>query len=247
MNSNAREHLEIERKYEVDRGAAVPVNWDASGLHADPAVSFDLSATYYDAADGLLAAHRIAVRKRLGGVDAGWHIKARGPEGVREFEWPVGETMPRELREKLGELIGQDPGDLHPIATIETHRTSVLLRDDAGQCGVEFVDDLVQTTDHVNGVARAWREWEAELVDAAPPAHLEAVETLLLAEGARASLSESKIGRAMGTVLQAAVLRGESAEKLAALAATDVADRLATSGNDPRVAQLRNIARNLED
>ncbi|MDA3147506.1 CYTH domain-containing protein [Leucobacter sp. UCMA 4100] len=250
MKSEAREHLEIERKYEVGLDAKMPGSFVPAGLEAANPEVFELEAVYCDTAEFLLARHRIAVRRRTGGTDAGWHIKARGTEGVHEMEWPVSDEAPAELLDALAELVGRRVDELRPIATISTVRTSIVLRDAAGVDVVEVVDDLVRAHDGVRDVARVWREWEAELLPGADESLLGLLEPELTAAGARPSLSESKIGRAMGTAFETAARRGDSPEQLAALAVSDAADRLAAfpeaADDAARVAQLRKIARNLE-
>ncbi|NLA09307.1 MAG: CYTH domain-containing protein [Microbacteriaceae bacterium] len=87
--------IEVERKYDVDAAATVPV------LRALPgAASFDgpvhraLDAVYFDSVDAVLARAQVALRRREGGPDAGWHIK--GPKlpggGRRELQWPLGDA-----------------------------------------------------------------------------------------------------------------------------------------------------------
>lgn len=244
MNHEAREHLEIERKYEVASQSVMPTQFGPDVLVSEATV-FDLRATYFDTTTRLLAGQRIAVRHRLGGTDAGWHVKQRVAEGVHEFEWPDTATMPEALFTTLQRLTGGQNIALHPIATINTIRTSRMLTDTTGKKLIELVDDSVTASDEVKGVHRSWREWEAELMPDAPPEVLDSVEPVLVTAGALASLNESKISRTMGAALQLAATRGAQAELLASLAVTDAADRLAAEGNDPRVGQLRVIARNL--
>src|SRR5215203_4417497 len=64
---------EIERKYEVPLDFAV--SSDVLGAPVGEPAVHQLSAVYYDTADLRLAAERVALRRRTGGHDAGWHIK----------------------------------------------------------------------------------------------------------------------------------------------------------------------------
>ncbi|MBS1907421.1 MAG: CYTH domain-containing protein [Actinobacteria bacterium] len=196
--------LEVERKYDVDGGTPLPA-WDAiPGVDAVTAgEARDLDAQYFDTADGDLARAGVALRRRTGGPDEGWHVKGpRTGDGRLELGWPLGETD--ELPAAVAEIVAQWTTDpVLPLARIENARTAYLL---TGPDGVvaEFVDDQVRGTDLRRGGQREWREWEMELGPAAPAddagrdAFFHAVEQAVLAAGGRASLSGSKLGRALG-------------------------------------------------
>ncbi|WP_181158467.1 CYTH domain-containing protein [Leucobacter massiliensis] len=224
--SGARESLEIERKYEARLGAELPTagRLREAGFAADAPLSFSLRAQYLDTPGEDLAAQGVAVRERHGGSDAGWHLKQRGPEGVRELHWPAAERMPEGLREEIRARIGEAVDAVRPLARIDTERTVVLLRDATGAAVVELADDRVLAADAA-GVRRAWREWEAELVPGAEPALLERVEPLLLEAGAEPSLSAAKIARATGRLVELAERQGADAAVLAALRELDTSDR----------------------
>jgi hypothetical protein len=100
-----------------------------------------------------------------------------------------------------------------------------MLRDGSGREVVELADDRVRATDGIEGVDRAWREWEAELMPGADAAVLDRVEAVLLASGAEPSLSFAKIARATGRLLAAARARGADEATLEALARLDASDR----------------------
>ena len=263
MDSRPRRHLEIERKYEVMTDTPAPSFAD-SGLDVSTPETVELRATYYDTASFALATHRIAVRHRTGGSDAGWHVKQRTADGVAETEWPETHAMPDALIATLTELTGITVAGLRPVGRIDTTRTTRRVTRDGVPCA-EFVDDSVSAHDLARDVARAWREWEVELIRDGPEgteaaastdeALLDRIETILIDAGAVPSFAESKISRTMGTLMQAAERRGARAEELAALAVIDVADRLAARAPhggeardvqaDPRVSSLRAIARRL--
>lgn len=244
MNESPNEHLEIERKYEVSLDARVPDFAHSDWQLSAPKV-FELDAQYFDTEDFLLARHRIAVRHRSGGIDAGWHIKQRTPQGVQETEWPDTPEMPTALTDTLVRLLGAPVATLTVVGRISTNRTTYDLLDTEQMKRAELVDDTVQTRDEVRGIARAWREWEVELAPQCDETVLDAIESELVTAGALPSLAESKIGRTMGTMLATAQRNGASAEALAAIAITDVADQMAAEHRDERVASLRQIARNL--
>lgn len=197
---------EIERKYDVDDGASVPdlsaVDGIASVVTRDPV---DLEAVYYDTGNLDLAERRIIVRRRTGGGDAGWHIKKPAAEGRTEMHWPLGDdtgTVPDALLEPIRAWVRDR--ELTPLARIATRRTAIHLLDTDGNGVVEIADDEVTATDIRNGGERSWREWEVELLDAAPDteegrtALLDQIESLIAPAGAHPSSSIAKIARALG-------------------------------------------------
>jgi hypothetical protein len=203
--------VEIERKYDVDEAARVPSLIGAGRVaHADEADAFDLDATYYDTPELTLASARVAVRRRVGGHDAGWHIKWPPlAEGRREQQFPLGDDdgVPDEVRAALAELIGD--AALAPIARIRNHRVATVLRDEAGAALAELADDHVVATDlrrgATSGAERRWQEWEVELLPGGSvgeasdrAALLDAIEQRLVAAGAQPPSSGSKLARALG-------------------------------------------------
>lgn len=207
--TEATRSVEVERKYDVDVDTPLP---DWSTIEAVQAVSDgelrELDARYFDTEDAELARAGVAVRRRTGGPDAGWHIKGpREGDGRLEIAWPLNQgplgaddTIPDAVAEALE---GWTTAPLTPLARIENRRTAHLL---TGQGGViaEFVDDRVLATDLRNDVQRQWREWEVELGPAAPEdrngrdALFAAIEGAVFAAGARAAASDSKLARALG-------------------------------------------------
>lgn len=203
--------VEIERKYDVDATARMPSLIGASRVAAaDETDAFELDATYYDTAALELAGRRVAVRRRLGGHDAGWHIKWPPlAEGRREQQFELGddEGVPDDVRAVLAELVGDAP--LIPIARVRNHRLATVLRDAAGEALVELADDHVIATDlrpgETNGTERRWQEWEVEMLPAGSvgeasdrAALLDAIEERLVAAGAQPPSSGSKLARALG-------------------------------------------------
>ena len=217
--------IEIERKYDVDESTALPALRDLPGAASleGPAVRM-LDALYFDSADLALAHAHVALRRREGGPDAGWHIKGpRRPDGGRqEFQWPLGDApvssaavlstdaaaspAPVHIPQHVAEAIAQWCGDapMLPLARLQNTRTVWNVRDARGEVLVEFVADRVTGSDLRRGGVRAWREWEAELGPAAPgddagrEALFAALETRVVAAGGRVSASASKRGRALG-------------------------------------------------
>jgi len=196
--------VEVERKYDVDDDTPLP---DWGGLPRVDAVSAgevrELDARYLDTADAELSRSGVALRRRTGGPDAGWHIKGpREGDGRLEIGWPLGDDdgVPEAVSQTLSRWT---TGLLTPLARIENSRTAYLL---TGADGViaEFVDDRVRATDLRQGVQREWREWEFELGPAAPAdaagreALFESAEAAIFAAGGREAASGSKLARALG-------------------------------------------------
>lgn len=206
-NEGPQRSVEIELKFDVDEGAAVP---DWSGLPGVATVSAgetrSLDATYLDTAGADLARAGFALRRRTGGPDAGWHIKGpRGADGGRvELHWPLGDAgvVPEGALLELADVTLGAP--LVPLARIRNERVAYLLLSETGAVVAEFADDHVQTTDERSATERAWHEWEIELGPAAPadPAWREAFFAAAAqtahAAGGRAAASDSKLARALG-------------------------------------------------
>lgn len=196
--------VEVERKYDVDPETPLP-RWEAlPGVDAvSPGVLRTLDAQYFDTADGTLSRAGVALRRRTGGPDEGWHVKGpRQGDGRLELGWPLGEgdALPSAVATTVSEWTS---APLTPLARIENDRTAYLL---TGPDGIvaEFVDDRVRASDLRQNVKREWREWEMELGPAAPAdeagrtAFFAAVEQAVLAAGGRESASDSKLARALG-------------------------------------------------
>jgi CHAD domain-containing protein len=206
----ASEQLEVERKFDVDAGFAVP---DLSGLgdtaSVDGPVEHRLEAVYFDTPDLRLNRARITLRRRTGGSDQGWHLKLPADDGARwERHAPLGRAVkqpPRAVTAPvLGVLRGTTPG---PVATLRTRRVVTVLRDAEGRALAEVADDTVTATTPAEDPAvpaevHSWREVEVELGTGDDPL-LAAVADALIAAGARPSESASKVGRALARRLAA--------------------------------------------
>lgn len=195
---------EVERKYTVPAGATLPDLSTVTGVTATEAQPLAaLDAIYVDTADRTLLTARIAVRRRTGGHDAGWHVKLPAPTGRVELQAPIDaaepEAVPAVLTAALRSRVRGRP--LEPIARIRTERRGVVVRGADGRA-VEVVDDLVTATDLDAGVVRSWREWEAEQVGdpAASAALLERIDAALRGAGAAPSDSPAKLAQALGLV-----------------------------------------------
>lgn len=196
--------IEIERKYDVDADTPLPEWLAIPGIEAVSTGEVrELDAWYLDTDDRALCRAGVALRRRTGGPDEGWHIK--GPrEGDARIEvgWPLGadDSIPVPVAEAIARWTS---APLSGLARIENHRTAYLLTNAEGVV-IEFVDDRVHATDIRDGVQREWREWELELGPAAPTSGLErdalfaAAEVVVFAAGAREAEFCSKLSRALG-------------------------------------------------
>lgn len=194
--------IEIERTYDVDADTPLPDWSGVPGVHGvgEPEVR-ELDARYLDTADLGLARAGVALRRRTGGPDAGWHIKGPLVNGGRtELGWPLGssDALPAAIAEALTEWTHES---VTPLARIENTRTAYALLAADGQLVAEFVDDRVRAHDVRADVSRSWREWEVELGPAAPGetvAFFAAVDAAVRAAGGREASSASKLARTLG-------------------------------------------------
>ncbi|MFD1721063.1 CYTH domain-containing protein [Amnibacterium endophyticum] len=194
---------EVELKYAVPEGVPMP---DLSGadrvvrVEAQPVAH--LEAVYLDTDDRVLLRARIALRRRTGGHDAGWHVKLSAAAGRRELHAPIDagdpDALPAPLERALRSRLRGRP--VRPIARIATERRGAVVTTAAGG-RVEVDDDLVRAEDVAAGTRRAWREWEAEQLDEDGGAALAVVDAALRAAGARPSASPAKLAQALGGAL----------------------------------------------
>ncbi|GAB4100731.1 CYTH and CHAD domain-containing protein [Sinomonas halotolerans] len=214
-----RDALEVERKYTVDQSTPAPRLVELPGVErTGKPVTHYLNALYFDTADLVLAAHGITLRRRTGGLDAGWHLKLPAPKGARtEVTEPLGaeddgEGAP-EVPQRLRGLVAVHVRgrELVPVARLRTRRLSFPLLDASGTVLAEATDDHVDaeallpppgdrnSTDPEAGAGRtqAWREWELELVDGSEDL-LEAADRLLADAGVHPAELPSKLARALG-------------------------------------------------
>jgi CHAD domain-containing protein len=257
-------HLEVEAKYDVDEAFQLPALEGVVGVGAvDAPVEHELEAVYHDAADLRLLRARVTLRRRTGGGDAGWHLKLPAGSARRELHAPLGRAVKRPPRALVAPVTGLLRGaPTGPVATLRTRRVVTCLRDVAGRLLAEVADDHVTATVPAPGPGRpaevhTWREVEVELVhgDGALAA---AVGERLVAAGASASATASKVGRVLAARLAengpAPVTQGKKgpragefvraalAEQVAGLEAADV---LLRTEQPDAVHQLRISARRL--
>lgn len=202
--------VEVERKYEVDPGFALPALDDVPGVASvDGPVEHALEAVYSDTPDLRLARAKVTLRRRTGGSDAGWHVKLPG-DGIarREVHEPLGRAVkapPKPIRDLVAGITRGLP--VAPVATLRTRRVATVLRDAEGRALAEVADDTVEATvpsahDAAPAEHVTWREIEVELVEG-DEALLDRVADRLHAAGARPAGVSSKLARVLAGRLAA--------------------------------------------
>jgi CHAD domain-containing protein len=190
---------EVEWKFEPDGDDTTIPDLGEIGMRLGPADELDLRATYFDTPDLRLLAHRITLRHRTGGNDAGWHLKLPADGDARtEVHAPAGagDEIPAELRELVRARVRDQP--LQPRASIATRRIEqAVLRAD-GTAVALLADDHVCAERFADGAASEWHELEVELTADAPNDVLDHVAGMLQHAGWRRSTSASKAGKVLG-------------------------------------------------
>lgn len=197
-------HLEIERKFDIAEGDPLP---GLGGLvTVGEAREHRMRAVYLDTPELLLTRHRVTLRRREGGDDAGWHLKLPDTGSGRleihaDLDAGPGPLVPPgELRatavQAVGEAWPQEEAAataLLPAAVLSTVRVELDLLGAEGQVLARLCDDTV--TAEPSG--RRWRELEVELVEG-DEEFLDQVVEEFAAQGVPLSASPSKIARALG-------------------------------------------------
>ena len=187
---------ERESKYDVPPEFQLPDLARAGAVaRVGPPAVHKLDATYLDTADLRLARHRVTVRRRSGGTDAGWHVKLPGTAGAREEHRapPDGRNLPADLDLLVRALRRGAP--LRAVARIRTTRREHPLRAADGRVLALLAQDEVDAR-VPDAAPRHWREVEVELVDG-DRSVLADVDRGLRHAGARPAGSASKLARAL--------------------------------------------------
>jgi CHAD domain-containing protein len=248
---------ERERKYEIVAGSGVPSLIGVGGVATqDDPVEHMLDASYYDTETFRLARSGITLRRRVGGPDAGWHLKLPVSADERqELQLPLGgdtHKVPGRLRRLVqAYTLGEK---LVPVAHLRTDRFAHRLADAGGRTVATLTDDHV-TGEAGGATARLdqWRELELELDPETEPRRLEEFDRALTAAGASVAPWPSKVRRLLGDRVPASPRRGKKPsagevvlaslhEHYGRLRRADVGVRL---GVDDSVHQLRVAIRKL--
>jgi inorganic triphosphatase YgiF len=199
-------HLEVERKFDVDASIQPPSFDGLEGVARVERVQVQsLDAVYFDTVERDLAANRITLRRRTGGLDAGWHLKLpAGSDARTEMRVPLDDDashqVPTELLDLVLAIVRDYP--VTPVARISTTRQVQLLRGADDAVIAEFCDDQVTAGLGADGSAaeQRWREWELELVgDSANAELMDRVCDRLLDAGAKPAGHGSKLARVLDT------------------------------------------------
>ncbi|OBF91041.1 CHAD domain-containing protein [Mycobacterium sp. 852002-51163_SCH5372311] len=214
MPGNAR-HLEVERKFDVvDSTVSPSFEGIAAVTRVEKSPIQSLDAIYFDTPTQDLARHKITLRRRTGGADAGWHLKLpAGPDARTEIHAPLtsGNGVPAELLDVVLAIVRDRP--VEPVARITTQRESQVLYGVEGDALAEFSNDHVTAwtigDGSDNGPAQQdWREWEVELVNGAAGGELlNRLSNRLLDAGAAPAGHGSKLARVLAATLEHDVSR----------------------------------------
>ncbi|CAA0128116.1 putative protein [Mycolicibacterium vanbaalenii] len=197
-------YTETERKFEVVESTVTPSFDGLSAIaRVERSPSQQLDAVYFDTPARDLARHRITLRRRTGGSDAGWHLKLpAGPDTRTEVRAPLDDAsadaaeaaVPESLRDVVLAIVRDRP--LAPVARISTSRSIEMLYGPDGRALAEFCDDQV-TASAEGGDEQRWREWELELVEAIDPELFDRLTNRLLDAGAQPAGHGSKLARVL--------------------------------------------------
>lgn len=201
-------HVEVERKFDVDESTSAPTftGLDVIGRVERQPVQV-LRAVYFDTPDRDLTAHRITLRRRTGGSDAGWHLKLPAAGATRteiraEFGPGNDAEVPAVLRDMVRAVVQDRP--LEPIAQITNQRMVERLYGRDGTALAEFCDDRVSGSAAGLGVGQRWREWELELSEqvalgGGPGLPLmDLLSDFIIRSGGQPSEHVSKLARVLG-------------------------------------------------
>ncbi|MEI7631027.1 MAG: CYTH domain-containing protein, partial [Actinomycetes bacterium] len=150
-------HREVERKLRVPAQCTFP-DLVSSGVVCSwtPGIPFEMTAVYYDTPELRLFRWRITLRRRVGGTDAGWHLKlpvAKADGSSRdEVTLPLEAGAPGLVPATLADIVSPLVRDaqLLPVVTVTTVRTPYLVSDSNGTSVIEIVDDQVVVSETAN-------------------------------------------------------------------------------------------------
>ncbi|GAA1847532.1 CYTH and CHAD domain-containing protein [Pseudonocardia ailaonensis] len=209
MGTAANGTTETERKFEVPEDLELSDPSTILGIEARPRDEVELDATYYDTADLRLARAGVTLRRRIGGDDAGWHLKLPiDADSRQEIRRPAGRGVrpPAELT-ALARVFSRGQR-LDPVAKLVTRRRRWTLADETGAELAELAEDRVQGFPLNPAAAEvSWRELEIELTGDGDAGLLDTLGRTLRRAGVRRSPAPSKLSRVLGDRLPAAPTR----------------------------------------
>ena len=202
--------IEVERKFVL--GEDVELNGFetlAPAVRVGSVETVDLDALYYDTSDYRLARSGATLRLRLGGTDAGWHLKlpASEPDARIELQRPATQLEsasfvldPPAVPEELVDLALARTGGLplRPVVRLTTRRTrTVLVGPESEPLAEVDEDDVGAFFDGLGEAHDRWKELEVELLGGTPR-QLESISRELERSGGRPAQYPSKFVRAVG-------------------------------------------------
>ena len=127
---------ETEIKYELPAGVTLPkLDRLVTVSRVRTAADEDLDAQYFDTEDLRLIRAGVTLRRRVGGHDAGWHLKTPvGPHTRREIHSPLRDGDDLQVPDELVDLIlvHTRGNPVLPMAMIRTQRQRLELLDKSG-------------------------------------------------------------------------------------------------------------------
>lgn len=237
--------LEVEARFAAPEEAVAPSFGFVPGVAGSKDEVRELSAMYLDTEDLRLTRAKHTLRRRTGGPDEGWHLKA--PKGSARLEYgsPLdagavhGEgadaeyEVPADLLAPVRSIVRSHK--LGPIARVDNERHVSVLFNAQGEAIAEFCDDHVTAVSLLPGGGETkWREWEVELLgDMATSAEgaklLERVSAVLKVAGAVESESPSKLRTALGDSIEGAPVPPSPADLPEGTPGRTVVDALAAN------------------
>jgi CHAD domain-containing protein len=187
--SQVKQTLEREIKLRAEPGFRLP------DLPGEPLIPRTFTSTYHDTADHRLARQGVTLRHRVEGPSELWQLKLPAGGARLELEQPGGgDGPPAEMTDLLVASLRE--GALRPVATLETLRSGILVREHGlavAEVAVDRVTVLVE--EHP---LRRFEELEVELLDGGDEDALRQIEQALRAAGAVDGDGRPKVFQALG-------------------------------------------------
>jgi CHAD domain-containing protein len=182
----------VEREIKLRAGNAFAFPGDLG----EPLEPRRFSSTYHDTTDHRLAASGFTLRYRAEHGSGAWQLKLPHDGDRLELELP---GTPEQVPSSFGDLLAATTRGrpLLPVATLDTHRQGVMVRE-SGRDLAEVVVDLVTVSGSATAVDRL-DELEVELLEG-DDRSLQRIERALRAAGALDADERPKLFRALGLV-----------------------------------------------